>query len=132
MSMQDPISDLLTRIRNAHSAGKREVQAPFSKQKEAIVKVLESEGYVESYSVRNEKPQDKLINVTLKYYEGKPVINKLKRISKPGLRNYVAVSEIPKVLGGLGMAIMSTSKGVVSGAKAAKLGHGGEVLCFVE
>ena len=130
--MQDPISDLLTRIRNAHAAKKHEVQVPYSKQKEAIVKVLVSEGYTQSYSVMNDAPQDKLINITLKYFEGKPVIKKIKRVSKPGLRSYAGSKGIPKVLGGLGLAIVSTSKGVVSGAEAARLGHGGEVLCFVE
>jgi small subunit ribosomal protein S8 len=132
MSMQDPIADLLTHIRNGHAAKKSAVKLPYSKMKEAIVKVLEEEGYIESYQVIELTPAKKQLAVNLKYYNGKAVIARLDRESSPGLRMYRSKEALPKVLNGLGIAIISTSKGVMSDKKARALGHGGEVLCTVE
>jgi len=133
MSMQDPIADMLTRIRNAHGAKKAHVVMPSSKLKEAIARVLENEGYIESFHVATEDSSPKTtLTVILKYLGGVPVISKIKRISKPGLRKYANHSTLPRVLGGLGVAIVSTSAGVMSDAQARKLGHGGEILCHVE
>lgn len=130
MSMTDPIADLLTRIRNGQAASKAQVSMPASKAKKALANVLKSEGYVGDVVEQDVdgKPQ---LTITLKYYEGKPVIDTLKRVSRPGLRIYKAKDEIPKVLGGLGVAIVSTSKGVMSDREARALGEGGEVLCTV-
>lgn len=130
MSMTDPIADLLTRIRNGQAASKAQVSMPASKAKKALANVLKSEGYVGEVVEQDVdgKPQ---LTITLKYYEGKPVIDTLKRVSRPGLRIYKAKDEIPKVLGGLGVAIVSTSKGVMSDREARALGEGGEVLCTV-
>ncbi len=129
MTMTDPIADMLTRIRNAHMAQKVETSMPSSKIKKAIAKVLIDEGYIESFSVTEEiKPTLKL---TLKYYEGKPVIASIDRVSKPGLRIYKGKSEIPKVMSGLGIAIVSTSGGVMTDKAARAAGLGGEVLCYV-
>ena len=130
MSMTDPIADLLTRIRNGQAASKAQVSMPASKAKKALANVLKSEGYVGDVVEQDVdgKPQ---LTITLKYYDGKPVIDTLKRVSRPGLRIYKAKDEIPKVLGGLGVAIVSTSKGVMSDREARALGEGGEVLCTV-
>ncbi len=132
MSMQDPIADLLTRIRNGHAAKKQMIQLPFSTVKLAIVNVLQEEGYVEGFKVVELTSAKKSLEVYLKYYNGKSVISRLDRASSPGLRVYRSKDELPKVLGGLGIAIISTSKGVMSDKQARKLGHGGEVLCIVE
>lgn len=130
MSMTDPIADLLTRIRNGQAASKAQVSMPASKAKKALANVLKSEGYVADVVEQDVdgKPQ---LTITLKYYNGKPVIDTLQRVSRPGLRIYKAKDEIPKVLGGLGVAIVSTSKGVMSDREARALGEGGEVLCTV-
>jgi len=130
MSMTDPIADMLTRIRNGLSSAKTEVAMPSSKLKKSIAQVLKDEGYISDFSVQDidGKP---VMKVALKYYEGKPVIEKLQRVSRPGLRIYKQKSELPKVLGGLGIAIVSTSAGVMTDRAARKAGHGGEVLCVV-
>jgi len=130
MSMTDPIADMLTRIRNGLGAGKVEVQMPSSKLKVALAECLKDEGYVSDLAVQDidGKP---VLNVVLKYYEGKPVIDSLKRVSRPGLRIYRGKDELPKVLNGLGVAIISTSAGIMTDRAARKAGHGGEVLCFV-
>ena len=130
MSVNDPIGDFLTRIRNGQAARKKFITAPSSKQKEAIASVLKDEGYIAEYSVA-EQSGKKTLTVVLKYFEGKPVIERLERISKPSLRRYKAKDELPKVLGGLGVAIISTSQGVVSDRKARAAGQGGEVICVV-
>ena len=127
--MQDPIADLLTRIRNAQLAGHESVLIPHSKLKCEIVRVLKEEGYIETYKVSDEvKP---LIEVTLKYSKGVPVIEKLKRVSRPGLRIYKDSDNVPTVNGGLGVAIVSTNKGVMTDRLARKEGIGGEVICTV-
>ncbi|MBD3669189.1 MAG: 30S ribosomal protein S8 [Gammaproteobacteria bacterium] len=129
MSMSDPIADMLTRIRNGLSAGKAEVAMPSSKLKVAVAKVLKDEGYIDDVAVESgAKPEMK---VKLKYYQGKPVIEMLKRVSRPGLRQYKGNDELPKVSAGLGVAIISTPKGVMSDRAARKAGVGGEVLCYV-
>jgi small subunit ribosomal protein S8 len=130
MSLQDPISDMLTRIRNAQAATKQTVAMPSSTRKVAIAKVLKDEGYITDYSVA---PADgKLtLTVTLKYYEGKPVIESLRRVSRPGLRTYRGKSELPKVIGGLGVAIVSTSRGLMTDRAARAQGIGGEIICYV-
>lgn len=130
MSMTDPIADMLTRIRNALSAGKLTVAMPSSKQKVAIANLLKEEGYINGVSVADidGKP---VMEITLRYYEGKPVIEQIKRVSRPGLRVYKGKEELPNVMGGLGVAIISTSKGLMTDRAARKAGHGGEVLCFV-
>lgn len=130
MSMSDPIADLLTRIRNGQSAGKMSVSLPSSKLKVAICSVLQDEGYIASYSV-DDRTAKAVLTVELKYFEGRPVIQALKRISRPGLRVFRGKDEIPKVMGGLGVAIVSTSRGVVSDREARAQGQGGEVLCTV-
>jgi len=130
MSMTDPIADLLTRIRNGQAANKVQVSMPASKAKKALANVLKNEGYVSD--VAEQTVDGKLqLTVTLKYYEGKPVIDRVQRVSRPGLRIYKGKDELPKVLGGLGVAIVSTSKGVMSDREARALGEGGEVLCTV-
>ena len=129
MSMQDPISDMLTRIRNAHHRSKPEVSMPASKLKASVAKVLQDEGYISGFSVTDEvKPS---LTVALKYFEGKPVIEEITRISKPSLRLYVGTNDLPKVRSGLGVAIVSTSKGVMTDRAARAAGIGGEVLCTV-
>jgi len=130
MSMSDPIADLLTRIRNGQAANKAQVTMPASKAKQAVANVLKNEGYISDFAVQDAggKPQ---LTVVLKYYEGRPVIESLQRVSRPGLRIYKGKDELPKVLGGLGVAIVSTSKGVMSDREARALGEGGEVLCTV-
>jgi len=129
--MTDPIADMLTRIRNGQSAEKVQVTMPSSKLKTAIAKVLLDEGYVEGYSVSEDsvKPQ---LSVVLKYYQGQPVIDKIERVSRPGLRSYKSKEELPRVLGNLGVAIVSTSKGVMTDRAARQAGYGGEVLCIVQ
>ena len=130
MSMTDPIADMLTRIRNAQSAAKAEGVIPASKKKSAILKVLQDEGFIES--VQNTLDEGKaVLKVQLKYYQGKPVIDMIKRVSRPGLRVYKGKTELPSVQGGLGIAIVSTSKGVMVDRQARKLGYGGEVICYV-
>ncbi len=127
--MTDPIADLLTRIRNAQSADKAEVSIPASRKKEAILTVLKDEGYVEDFRTEGEKnPQ---LVVKLKYFQGKPVIDSISRVSRPGLRIYKDTASLPRVRGGLGVAIISTSRGVMSDRAARAAGIGGEVLCEV-
>lgn len=130
MSMNDPISDLLTRIRNGQTARKESVSLPSSKQKIAIAKVLEAEGFIEGFSVESEGAKSTL-SVQLKYHQDQPVIERIERVSRPGLRVYKPASELPKVQGGLGIAIVSTSHGVMTDRQARSEGHGGEVLCVV-
>lgn len=130
MSMQDPLSDMLTRIRNAQLAGHEEVRMPSAKLKGAVAKVLTEEGYIDGFSVDEESGKPEM-TLRLKYFEGKPVIQSLQRISKPSRRVYVGVDELPVVSGGLGVAIMSTPRGVVTGRTAYKEGVGGEVICTV-
>ena len=130
MSMSDPISDMLTRIRNAQSAEKAVVSMPSSKVKVAIAKVLKDEGYVEDFAVREVEGKATL-EIGLKYYAGRPVIERIDRVSKPGLRIYKGVDAIPRVMNGLGVAIVSTPKGVMTDRKARATKVGGEVLCIV-
>ena len=130
MSMSDPIADMLTRIRNAQSVEKPVVSMPSSKLKVAIAQVLKDEGYVEDYAIREEGPK-KLLRIGLKYYAGKPVIERIERISKPGLRVYKDRDSLPQVMNGLGVAIVSTSRGVMTDRKARATGVGGEVICIV-
>ena len=131
MNTSDPIADMLTRIRNASQARHRELTLPSSKMKREIARILVDEGFIESYATQPGDVQDTL-TIELKYVEGRtPVVSGLKRISKPGLRVYARKTEIPRVLGGLGLAILSTSHGVMTGAQARKLNLGGEVLCYV-
>ena len=129
MSMQDPISDMLTRIRNAHHRSHPEVTMPASKLKASVAKVLQEEGYIGGYSVSDEVKSN--LTVELKYFEGKPVIEEITRISKPSLRLYVSSNDLPKVRSGLGVAIVSTSQGVMTDRAARAAGIGGEVLCTV-
>lgn len=129
--MTDPISDMLTRIRNALAAGKASVTMPYSKQKRAIAQLLEDEGYILGFSKEGEESKP-LLTVELKYYEGRPVIDKVKRVSRPGLRIYKSKDELPNVMGGLGIAIVSTSQGLMTDRAARKAGFGGEVLCTVQ
>ena len=130
MSMSDPIADMLTRIRNGQGARKVTVSMPASKAKEAVAKVLQDEGYILGFATDGEGAE-KQLTVELKYFEGVPVIETIQRTSKPGLRIYRGKDELPKVLGGLGVAIVSTSAGVMSDRQARAKGIGGEVLCVV-
>jgi len=130
MSMSDPIADMLTRIRNAQQSEKQTVAVPASKLKAAIAKVLKDEGYIEDYAVRSEDGKSQL-DISLKYYAGRPVIEKIERVSRPGLRIYKPSKDIPVIMNGLGVAIVSTSKGVMTDRKARGMGVGGEVLCIV-
>jgi small subunit ribosomal protein S8 len=130
MSMTDPIADMLTRIRNAQTAHKPTVTLPASKQKLAVAKVLEREGYLDAVSSEDVEGKQQL-TLTLKYYQDRPVIERLERVSRPGLRIYRRVDELPVVQGGLGVAIVSTSRGVMTNRQAKAEGHGGEVLCIV-
>lgn len=130
MSMTDPVADMLTRIRNGLSAQKQEVVMPSSKLKANLAKVLKDEGYITDYSVDSVDGKP-VLKVALKYYQGKPVIEMLQRVSRPGLRQYKGKDELPKVRGGLGIAIVSTSAGLMTDRAARKAGHGGEVLCVV-
>ena len=130
MSLQDPISDMLTCIRNAQARSKREVSMPSSKLKVAIAEILKSEGYINGFNTTMSGPKTTLI-IELKYFEGKPVISELKRESKPSRRVYKAADELKPVKSGMGIAVVSTSKGLMSGRNARKLGLGGEVICIV-
>lgn len=130
MSMSDPIADMLTRIRNGHAVMKSDVSMDSSKSKVAIAEVLKTEGYISDYSV-NEDGAKRTLTVQLKYFQGQPVIEMIQRVSRPGLRVYKGKHDLPKVRGGLGVAIVSTSKGVMSDRAAHKLGEGGEILAYV-
>jgi small subunit ribosomal protein S8 len=130
MSMHDPIADMLTRIRNAQLVGHTEVTMPASRLKSAIAKVLKDEGYIDDFAMR-EAGLKKELAIALKYYAGRPVIERLERVSKPGLRVYKGRNDIPRVMNGLGVAIVSTSRGVMTDRKARADGVGGEVLCIV-
>ena len=130
MSMTDPIADMLTRIRNGQAAGKKNVKIPSSKLKLAIAKVLKDEGYIADFKVEAIKTHVEM-TVELKYFNGQPVIESIDRVSRPGLRIYKSKDELPKVLGGLGIAIVSTSNGVMTDRAARAIGHGGEVICTV-
>jgi small subunit ribosomal protein S8 len=130
MSMSDPIADMLTRIRNAQTVEKSSVSMPSSKLKVAIAQVLKDEGYIDGFAVRGESAKPEL-EISLKYYAGRPVIERLERVSKPGLRVYRGRNDIPVVMNGLGVAIVSTPKGVMTDRKARQNGVGGEVICYV-
>ena len=131
MSMSDPIADMLTRIRNGQSADKVSVSMPASKFKESVANVLKEEGYIQDWRVEGEGSK-KLLMIDLKYYMGAPVIEKIKKVSRPGLRIYKNAEELPQVIGGMGIAIISTSKGVMTDRAARESGQGGEVICTVE
>ena len=129
MSMQDPIADMLTRIRNGQAANKVAINMPSSKLKVAIANVLAAEGYIESVKVlEGAKPE---LEITLKYFQGKPVVESIQRVSRPGLRIYKRKDELPTVMGGLGVAVISTSKGVMTDRAARQAGLGGEIICYV-
>lgn len=130
MSMSDPIADMLTRIRNAQAVEKVSVSMPSSKLKVSIAKVLKDEGYIDDFAIKEDGAKFEL-NIALKYYAGRPVIERLERVSKPGLRVYKARNDIPQVMNGLGVAIVSTPKGVMTDRKARASGVGGEVICYV-
>jgi small subunit ribosomal protein S8 len=131
MNVTDPIADMLTRVRNASAARHREVTLPSSKVKRELARILVEEGFIDSFDTAADGVQESL-TMQLKYVEGKtPVVSGLKRISKPGLRVYARKTEIPRVLGGLGIAVLSTSRGIMTGSQARKLNLGGEVLCYV-
>ena len=130
MSMSDPIADMLTRIRNAQAVDKAVVAMPSSKLKVAIAQVLKDEGYIDGFSVRDEAGKSQL-EIALKYYAGRPVIERIERVSRPGLRVYRGREAIPSVMNGLGVAIVTTPKGVMTDRKARQSGVGGEVLCYV-
>lgn len=130
MSMTDPIADFLTRIRNGQRSGKTEVGMPSSRMKLALAKVLKDEGYIDDFAVADEAAKPTL-TVRLKYYQGRPVIDRLERVSRPGLRIYKSKDDLPRVLGGMGVAIVSTSRGVMTDREARAAGHGGEILCIV-
>jgi small subunit ribosomal protein S8 len=128
--MNDPIADMLTRIRNGLAVGRVEVSMPSSKLKRAIAQVLKDEGYIGEFSVTEDvKPE---LTVKLKYYQGRPVIEKISRVSRPGLRIYKDKDQLPKVIGGMGISIISTSVGVMTDRAAKQAGHGGEVICYVQ
>jgi small subunit ribosomal protein S8 len=130
MSMTDPIADFLTRIRNGQAAGKTEVSMPSSKIKLALAQVLKDQGYIDEFSATTDAGKSTL-KVSLKYFQGRPVIDRIERVSRPGLRVYRGKDELPAILGGLGVAIISTSRGVMTDREARAAGHGGEVLCIV-
>jgi small subunit ribosomal protein S8 len=130
MSMSDPIADLLTRIRNAQMVAKATVSVPTSKVKIAITQVLKDEGYIDSFEVKSEDNKSQIV-ITLKYYAGRPVIERIERVSRPGLRVYKGRDSIPQVMNGLGVAIVTTPQGVMTDRKARATGVGGEVLCYV-
>ena len=130
MSMQDPIADMLTRVRNAQQRAKREVAVPASTKKAAIAEVLQSEGYISGYRIEADGSHRQIV-IGLKYYEGKPVIERIRRVSRPGLRVYRSKDELPSIVGGLGIAIVSTSRGLMTDRQARAQGIGGEVLCSV-
>ncbi len=129
MSMQDPIADMLTRIRNGQAAGKIAVNMPSSKQKVAIAKLLKEEGYISSYTVTGDVK--KVLEVELKYFQGKPVVEMIRRVSRPGLRVYKRSYELPQIMNGLGIAVVSTSKGIMTDRAARKAKLGGEIICYV-
>lgn len=131
MSMQDPISDMLTRIRNAQTALHDHVFMPGSKIKEAIARVLQSEGYIEGFEATGEPGPERTLRIELKYVQGQPVIRRLERASRPGLRVYRRAGDLSRVMGGLGVAVISTSTGVMSDRESRAAGQGGEVLCIV-
>ena len=131
MSMSDPIADMLTRIRNGQKVALETVSIPSSKLKESIARVLEGEGFIRGFEVKEIPGNKRELVVELKYHEGKPVIEKLQKVSRPGLRIYKRKDELPQVMGGLGVAIISTSDGVMSDRNARSKGFGGEVLCIV-
>jgi small subunit ribosomal protein S8 len=130
MSMSDPLADMFTRVLNGQRAGKKQVSLPSSKLKVAVCEVLKNEGYIETYTTTQAESKA-VLEISLKYYKGVPVIDTLKRVSKPGKRVYNSSNDLPTVLGGLGVAIVSTSKGLMSDKTAREQGHGGEVLCLV-
>jgi small subunit ribosomal protein S8 len=130
MSMTDPIADLLTRIRNGQTARKSEVTTSSSKLKQAVLRVLKEEGYIADFRVDADGEKQQIV-IGLKYYEGRPVIDRLERVSRPGLRIYRGKDELPKILGGMGTVIISTPKGVMTDRQARSIGQGGEVLCIV-
>jgi small subunit ribosomal protein S8 len=130
MSMSDPIADMLTRIRNAQAVDKAAVTMPSSKLKVAIAQVLKDEGYIDGFAVQAEGSKSELV-ISLKYYAGRPVIERIERVSRPGLRIYKGRDAIPQVMNGLGVAIVTTPKGVMTDRKARQTGVGGEVLCYV-
>lgn len=132
MSMSDPVADMLTRIRNAQERAKETVSMPSSKLKLAIAKVLHEEGYIKGYREETNEANQKQLAIDLKYYKGKPVISSIRRVSRPGLRLYKRMDDIPQVIGGMGTVICSTSKGVMSAKKAKASNCGGEILCIVE
>jgi len=129
MSMSDPIADMLTRIRNGQSAAKADVTMPASNMKQAIANVLKNEGYIKDFAVSDDVKAE--LTVSLKYFDGRPVIDSIKRVSRPGLRIYKNKDELPEVLNGLGIAVVSTSKGVMTDREARTAGYGGEVICLV-
>ncbi len=129
MSMQDPIADMLTRIRNGQAAAKVSVAMPSSKQKVAIAQLLKEEGYIADYKVSGDVKAE--LEVELKYFQGKPVVELIQRVSRPGLRIYKKRGELPKIMNGLGIAVVSTSKGVMTDRAARKAGMGGEIICYV-
>ena len=131
MSMQDPIADMLTRIRNAGNAGLADLEMPASNIKAAIASVLKQEGYIADFKVSGEKAAERKLAISLKYCDGKPVIEGIRRVSKPSCRAYCGCKDIPRVLGGLGTVILSTPNGIISGKQAKAENVGGEILCFV-
>lgn len=131
MSMSDPIADMLTRIRNGHMANKKRVSMPSSKKKVAVAEVLKDEGYILDYTVERSHDGKARMTIELKYFEGRPVIEHVARVSRPGLRIYRGHQDLPRVQNGLGIAVVSTSHGVMSDRRARAEGHGGEVLCTV-
>ncbi len=131
MSMSDPIADMLTRIRNAQKVGKKSVVMPSSKFRAAIAQVLKDEGYIEDFAVVSQDNNKATLEIRLKYYAGRPVIEMLKRVSRPGLRVYKGCADIEKVMDGLGIAIVSTPQGVMADRHARKAGVGGEIICHV-
>ncbi|UCG72672.1 MAG: 30S ribosomal protein S8 [Chromatiales bacterium] len=131
MSMTDPIADMLTRVRNGQAVGFETVRMPASRIKEAIAKVLAEEGYIDRYEVEEQPGNKRELVIGLRYFEGRPVIEELRRVSRPGLRVYKNKDQLPNVLGGLGVAIVSTSEGVMTDRAARRKGRGGEVLCVV-
>lgn len=130
MSMSDPVADMLTRIRNGQMAGHTKVNMPSSKLKVALAKVLTAEGYISTFSIKEDEGKA-VLSVDLKYFDGKPVIDMIKRVSRPGLRVYKNKDELPNVIGGLGIAVISTSKGIMTDRDARQAGVGGEVICYV-
>ncbi|MCP4128950.1 MAG: 30S ribosomal protein S8 [Gammaproteobacteria bacterium] len=130
MSMSDPIADMLTRIRNGQAVGKKAISMPSSNKKAAVAQILKDEGYIIDYSMNSEEAKG-VLNVELKYFQGEPVIEMIQRVSRPGLRIYKRANDLPKVRAGLGIAIISTSKGLMTDRAARVAGHGGEILAYV-